>query len=184
LIAGCDMLGSHHQEYRDGSYINNACPRCGWFVYSLEQWPYWDDNVATGSTDRVVRVRTFSEVVTAIRAAAKALVFPFLTLRLFSSWPLVGSVLALGYLGPWAVANANAFSSIYSGRTYGGDRYPRRNFQANPSDCGRRPEPLPRVRHEDALLAVLNAEPPKVYMDPSCSICLEDFEEVPPIVFA
>ena len=101
-----------------------------------------------------------------------------MTLRFFANWPFLGAVFVLGYLGPWLYANAKSYDGIYNGSTYGGDRYPRRNFRANPPDCGRRPEPLPRVRHEDALLAVLNAEPPKVYMDPSCPICLEDFEEV------
>jgi ubiquitin len=40
---GCGNLRTHHTQVRNGqSAINNACPTCGHFEASIEQWPHWN----------------------------------------------------------------------------------------------------------------------------------------------
>ncbi|KAG8464448.1 hypothetical protein KFE25_003511 [Diacronema lutheri] len=33
---------------RGDSFINNSCPRCGWFSHSIEHWPSWDGVLRDG----------------------------------------------------------------------------------------------------------------------------------------
>ena len=54
----CGDLAAHHGELRAGDVrIDNACPACGWFAESIEQWPQWDGltQVANGNEDPLER---------------------------------------------------------------------------------------------------------------------------------
>jgi len=179
---GCSILRTHHRQARSGGgEVSNACPRCQWFVPSLERWPYWSPgHQLRAGTHHVLRVRAWSEIVCAVRAASKAIIFPFLTLRLLESWDKVGAVLALGFLGPWLLENAATFDGIYAGSVYGGPRYPRRNIASDPPECRRAPDPLPQlVTPGEALDAIAKAAPPRIFLgdDVTCSICLDEFDE-------
>ncbi|CAE7473305.1 unnamed protein product, partial [Symbiodinium pilosum] len=41
---GCSDLSAHHGEVSipGGAAVSNQCPRCGWFVHRLTEWPLWD----------------------------------------------------------------------------------------------------------------------------------------------
>jgi hypothetical protein len=183
---GCAMLTSHHNERRGGAVISNACPRCEWFVARLDFWPYFTvERQASRGAGAAVRNRAFAEVVVAVRAASKACVIPFIVLRLFSFFPLVGVVLAIGYIVPWAYENLRTFAAMYDNDAYSGVAYPSRNLGGNndnrnnnnDGDCGRRAEPVQNVTVAEALEAIESAAPAKCFLpaDSSCSLCLEDF---------
>lgn len=45
----CADLRAHHQERTAvGARVDNACPLCGWFVTSIDEWPLWDGTVRDG----------------------------------------------------------------------------------------------------------------------------------------
>jgi hypothetical protein len=184
---GCAILTAHHHERRGGgAVVSNACPRCQWFVSRLDHWPYFapERHVAGGAVV-AVRSRAFAEVVIAIRAASKACVIPFVILRVFSFFPLVGMVLVIAYLVPWATENARTFDAMYDNSVHGGTVYPARNNNQrddnrnnnNDGDCGRRAEPVQNVTVAEALEAIESAAPAKCFLpaDSSCSLCLEGF---------
>merc|ERR1719359_2194785 len=45
----CGDLTTHHGQVLSGSStpLDNACPRCGWFRPSINEWPRWDPNRLT-----------------------------------------------------------------------------------------------------------------------------------------
>jgi len=39
----CDNLKTHHGETKtSGGQISNACPKCGWFGFTIKEWPKWN----------------------------------------------------------------------------------------------------------------------------------------------
>jgi len=41
----CSDLQPHHNEGRGQTRINNACPQCGWFRRTIQEWPCWEGKV-------------------------------------------------------------------------------------------------------------------------------------------
>jgi hypothetical protein len=113
---GCNNLSSHHRE----GLISNACPRCGWFSSSLNDWPDWDTNGQSernSSGNSVIIRRAFEDCVLLIRASAKATVIPlalmtFLTYFVPNS-PSSGALLALSYLVPWIMENRKVWNGSF-----------------------------------------------------------------------
>ena len=50
LHAGCDDLQSHNGQVmsHETAVTNNACPRCGWFVDDIRDWPRWNGQLVNG----------------------------------------------------------------------------------------------------------------------------------------
>lgn len=49
----CNNLASHQGEVTgEGSVINNACPKCGWFAANISAWPRWDGTFQDGGRNR------------------------------------------------------------------------------------------------------------------------------------
>ena len=38
----CGDLNAHHGERHGAAQISNSCPRCGWRVAPIDEWPNWD----------------------------------------------------------------------------------------------------------------------------------------------
>jgi hypothetical protein len=113
---GCNNLSSHHRE----GLISNACPRCGWFSSSLNDWPDWD---STGQSERnsegnsVIIRRAFEDCVLLIRASAKATVIPLALMTIMTYFlpnsPSSGALLALSYLVPWIMENRKVWNVTF-----------------------------------------------------------------------
>jgi hypothetical protein len=72
---GCPRHGRAHDEQNgssSSSTTSNACPRCGWFVPNIQQWPVWNGLHHTVAGRKVLRSRVWSEVVLVVRAGTKA----------------------------------------------------------------------------------------------------------------
>ncbi len=187
---GCAILTSHHGERYNGASVSNACPRCDWFVSQLDSWPYFSaGRFASEGANAAVRIRVFADVVIAVRAGAKALIVPFLLLRLGSFAPIVAGLAALVYLALWGFSNAKTWVQISDGEAYRGARYPARNADArgnargrrDDDDCGARPA-APRAVHlnvAQAIEAIEFAAPVKCFLeaDGACPVCLDGYEE-------
>jgi len=46
--SACADLQTHHGEEVQGGKLSNACPQCGWFSPSIQDWPAWDGHVHAG----------------------------------------------------------------------------------------------------------------------------------------
>jgi hypothetical protein len=192
---GCLNLATHHGQ----GAISNACPRCGWFARTLNEWPAWE--AAAGEHDAagnlVYTRRAWEEFVLLVRASAKASIVPLALMRLAHShlqlpaW--VGVALALSYLVPWVVENVCLADALYRqvpvrhGGGGGGGARPLPHVQPRPMvnhddddgavDCGaaqRRPMPL--GQGGDTLAGLLLEAPPvHLYPMEGCSVCLDDW---------
>ena len=77
---GCSDLMGHHGEERAGTRIDNACPACGNFARSIEDWPLWDGVLRTASDcvpqppaeEEAARRRRRQEELASQRAALEA----------------------------------------------------------------------------------------------------------------
>ena len=198
---GCDHLGHHHHH----GGVSNACPRCGWFVTSFSQWPRWDEArqyALNGPAGRAVfSTRTWGEACGIVRAASKALVIPYVLMRLPARvlpsgglcerfGPHLSSFLALAYLLPWVLHHSSAVDELFEPRQFyrareaGGNN---NNTEAAPQDddndgtnCGAaRRDDLGTVAPSDALAAVLTAAPASVFLREGdvCPVCLDDFDD-------
>mmetsp|Transcript_7473 Transcript_7473/g.15658 ORF Transcript_7473/g.15658 Transcript_7473/m.15658 type:complete len:177 (+) Transcript_7473:1181-1711(+) len=58
----CQDLQAHHGEQQGSGRVNNACPRCRWFLPEISQWPRWDGTLP----DRVDATTSDSSRVTAL----------------------------------------------------------------------------------------------------------------------
>ncbi|CAE8642648.1 unnamed protein product [Polarella glacialis] len=186
---GCSDLSSHHMEIsvrgRNRSTVSNACPRCDWFTGRLQDWPAWDGEMQTVGGRAMFRQRVWCEVVVVVRAASKALLFPYCLLRL-GDWlkmPASASAfLAFSYLLPWTFENAQLASSISNPRVY------RRITPSGPrteatqgADCGaaERGQMLPNITTSQALANIMTGTPEIVFLAQGdiCSVCLERFPD-------
>ncbi len=184
---GCAILTSHHGERRNGATVSNACPRCEWFVNQLNFWPYFSvERFNSEGANAAVRIRLFADVVLAVRAGAKALVVPFLVLRLVSFAPVLAGILALGYLAPWSIENWEAWQSLDNSYMFGGTRYPARNLGGDAvagirddGDCGYRAPAVAEVTVAQAIEAIESAAPGKCFLEAggACPLCLDDYSE-------
>ncbi|KAK3245051.1 hypothetical protein CYMTET_45364 [Cymbomonas tetramitiformis] len=192
---GCSDLFAHHGERRGRSsrHISNACPRCGWFVRSIRQWPPWDVALHTPAGQAVHRVRVWAEVTVVVRAASKALVIPLGVLRLGATLGFpdsLSAMLAFSYLIPWLYSTHSAFQAIFYSPVYQSHTRPLREAHANAGrataggadsdSCG-----APQahavapgvVAFSTALTNILAATPDRVFLGAGdiCCVCLEEF---------
>eukprot|EP00927_Polykrikos_kofoidii_P078645 TRINITY_DN75452_c0_g1_i1.p1 TRINITY_DN75452_c0_g1~~TRINITY_DN75452_c0_g1_i1.p1 ORF type:complete len:785 (+),score=77.67 TRINITY_DN75452_c0_g1_i1:200-2554(+) len=188
--SGCNSLTSHHGEVRvRGGRTDNSCPRCGWFVRSLQDWPSWSSRSDAGHV--VVQSRVWSDVVLILRSSSKALVIPYFLIRLGAAleWnPSLSAYLALSYLLPWVYMNVGAYNQLQQRTPVFIQRQPRASDSrfterggARPSDdadCGAS-TPLrgPAISETEALRNLRAACPNRVFLwsGDACSVCLEDF---------
>ncbi|CAK9088183.1 Uncharacterized protein SCF082_LOCUS41646 [Durusdinium trenchii] len=187
---GCDSLSTHHNETTSrGFRIQNDCLRCGWFVYSLREWPRWDGELHTEQGRALYRQRTWCEVVVTIKASSKALVVPYTLLLLGDRlWlPNLAALLACSYLIPWCIENAQLFKSLASPpcappRRIRARAGPARGAEFSPgaADCGgARPAELPEIGRSEALEVMMASTPDVIFLNSGaiCSVCLDEFSE-------
>lgn len=197
---GCSNLESHHGELAvaaggQHAEVSNACPRCGWFVASLNHWPNWDGELQTASGRAMYRQRVWSEIVLIVRAASKAFVFPYGLLRLGSRLelhPSLAAFLAFSYLVPWAVqnltlarsiSNPGGYRRVVTRRNRGRQFIPASRDAGENTDCGaqnsRRSTPLPNITESQALANIMAGNAEIVYLKAGdlCSVCREPFPE-------
>lgn len=191
---GCSNLSTHHGDVAvaaggNRTLISNACPRCGWFVPSLSQWPDWDGGLQTHSGRAMFRQRVWCEIVVVVRASSKALVFPYALMQLGAklNWnSSLTALLAFSYLIPWTVENAKLYLALDNPRVFartGRRRAPVRRATGggNAADCGAAPqtEHLPYITQSQALENLMTGSADSVFLrsGDSCPICLEAFSE-------
>lgn len=185
---GCSDLSAHHGEVSipGGAAISNRCPRCGWFVSVLSEWPEWDGELRTEHGRALYRQRAWCKIVVCVRAASKALVVPYAMLLLGNQLgsPTLTAMLVLSYLVPWAYENASLCESLTASQVYAQHPERRRSSQRQaPSpgaaECGaaRRAPQLPDISEEEALRNILSAIPVCIFLKQGdvCSVCLETF---------
>lgn len=185
---GCSDLSAHHGEVSipGGAAISNRCPRCGWFVSVLSEWPEWDGELRTEQGRALYRQRAWCEIVVCVRAASKALVVPYAMLLLGNQLgsPTLTAMLVLSYLAPWAYENASLCESLTASQVYAQHperRRPSRRQTPSPgaAECGaaRRAPQLPDISEEEALRNILSAIPMCIFLKQGdvCSVCLETF---------